>query len=58
MESAVYDAIVTHKRLRPVEHKLRYGVFNLFIDVDDLSRTAEHLKLFSHNKLNLFFTAR
>ncbi|AVX03706.1 hypothetical protein MXMO3_01175 [Maritalea myrionectae] len=53
MESAVYDGIVTHKRLRPIEHKLRYGVFNLFVEVDDLDRTAEHLKLFSHNKFNL-----
>lgn len=53
MESAIYDGIVTHKRLRPVEHKLRYGVFNLFVEVDDLDRTAEQLKLFSHNKWNL-----
>lgn len=53
MESAIYDAEVTHKRLRPVEHKLRYGVFNLFVEVDDLDRTAEQLKLFSHNRLNL-----
>lgn len=52
-ESAIYDGVVTHKRLRPVEHKLRYGVFNMFVNVDDLDRTASHLRLFSHNRLNL-----
>ncbi|MCF4099143.1 DUF1365 domain-containing protein [Maritalea mediterranea] len=53
MESAIYDGVVTHKRIRPVEHKLRYGVFNLFVDVEDLDNIARHVKLFSHNRHNL-----
>lgn len=34
--SAIYTGIVAHKRLRPKQHKLRYRVFALLLDLDEL----------------------
>ena len=44
---------VVHKRLRPVEHMLRYRVFSLLIDPDQIGETAKHLRIFSHNRFNI-----
>ena len=34
--SALYIGTVAHKRLRPKAHKLRYRVFSLLLDLDEL----------------------
>lgn len=52
--SAFYAGRVMHQRLRPRRHRLRYRVFSLLIDLDDLDRLAERLRLFSRNRFNLF----
>ncbi|MGI9371986.1 MAG: DUF1365 domain-containing protein [Hyphomicrobiales bacterium] len=53
-QPCAYVGDVVHKRLRPVEHALRYRVFSLFLDVDRLNETAGKLRFFSYNRFNLF----
>jgi DUF1365 family protein len=36
MNSAIYEGIVMHHRLRPKQHTLRYRVFSLLLDLDEL----------------------
>jgi len=52
-QSALYAGKVMHQRLRPMRHRLRYGVFSLLLDLDELPGLARRLKLFSLNRFNL-----
>ena len=52
--SALYRGMVVHRRLRPVEHQLRYALPMLLLDLDELPSLARDLRLFSHNRFNLF----
>ncbi len=45
---------VVHKRVFPTEHKLKYRVFSLLLNVDRLQETADGLRLFSLDRFNLF----
>jgi DUF1365 family protein len=54
LSSCLYHGEVVHRRLSPVRHELRYRVFNLFADVDELPQLSRTLKLFSYNGFNLF----
>ncbi len=45
---------VMHQRLRPRRHRLRYRIFSLLLDLDELDGLAARLWLFSHNRFNLF----
>lgn len=51
---AIYDGTVVHKRLRPTPHALRYRVFSLLLDVDQIAKSDSELRLFSYNRFNLF----
>jgi DUF1365 family protein len=51
--SALYNGVVVHKRVRPVQHALRYDVFSLLIDCDELSELDRRLRLFSYNRFNI-----
>ena len=51
--SALYNGTVTHQRLKPIRHRLRYGIFMMLLDLDELPALARRLRLFSHNKFNL-----
>lgn len=51
--NSLYVGRVIHKRLRPVQHELSYGVFALLLDCSALSATAKELRFFSYNKFNL-----
>ena len=53
-QTCAYVGEVVHKRLRPVEHALRYNVFSLLLDVDKLADTSKKLRLFSYNRFNVF----
>ena len=48
--NAIYFGTVTHKRLRPVTHVLRYRVFSLFVDVDALTDLDRRSRLFGYNR--------
>lgn len=53
-ENALYVGQVTHQRLRPRRHRLRYGVFSLLLDLDRIDALAAGLRVFSRGRLNLF----
>jgi DUF1365 family protein len=52
--SALYNGEVMHRRLRPRQHRLRYRIFYLLLDLDEIEQLARSLRLFSHNRFNLF----
>ncbi|MBK1882414.1 DUF1365 domain-containing protein [Luteolibacter pohnpeiensis] len=52
--SRLYQCTVIHLRKRPKIHTFTYRVFMFSIDLDDLSHLSDRLKLFSHNRWNLF----
>jgi len=52
--AAIYVGAVTHRRLRPKPHRLRYRVFSLLLDLDEIPALARRLRLFSHRRFNLF----
>ena len=52
--SGIYAGTVMHRRLRPKRHHLRYRVFFLLLDVDEIPALGERLRLFSHRRFNLF----
>ena len=54
LRSAAYEGAVYHRRLRPKVHAFRYRVFSLLIDLDELPALHRRLRLFSHNRWNLF----
>jgi DUF1365 family protein len=54
MRSALYRGSVMHRRLQPRRHHFRYRVFWLLIDLDELPMLSQRLRLFSHNRANLF----
>lgn len=54
MISALYAGIVVHARLRPRRHKLRYRVFSLLLDLDEIDALSRRLRLFGHNRAALF----
>jgi len=52
--SALYVGSVMHQRLRPARHFLRYRMFSLLVDLDELPALARRLRLFSLNRFNVF----
>lgn len=53
MNSALYRGEVTHRRLRPREHRLRYRVFWLLLDLSELDEIDDRLRFLSRNRFNL-----
>ena len=51
--SALYRGEVRHLRLRPRRHELRYSVFMLLLELDQLEAIARALKLFSVDRRNV-----
>jgi DUF1365 family protein len=52
--SALYVGHVVHHRLRPRRHALRYRVFTLLLDLDELPVLAAGLRCLSLDRWNLF----
>ncbi len=52
--SALYVGHVMHRRVRPRAHRLRYRIFSLLLDLDEIDALAAQLSLFSRNRFNLF----
>lgn len=53
MISGLYPGLVVHARTRPRRHRLRYRVFMLLIDLDEVEALDRRLKLFSAGRRNL-----
>lgn len=52
--AALYDAIVVHRRLHPVDHELRYALTYALVDIARLGELDRRFRLFSYNRFNLF----
>lgn len=48
--SAIYEGSVVHQRLRPKRHRLRYRVFSLLLDLDELPELDRRFRLFGYNR--------
>jgi DUF1365 family protein len=51
--SAIYEGVVVHTRVRPRKHRLRYRIFWLLADVDELDALARSRRLFAYNRPGL-----
>lgn len=51
--SAIYESVVRHRRFRPKQHRLRYRVYSLLLDLDELESVERRIPIFSHNRWNL-----
>lgn len=51
--SGLFPGIVSHTRLKPRRHSLRYRIFMLLLDLDELAELDRSLKLFSLRRFNL-----
>ncbi len=54
LTSSIYAGAVVHARLRPKKHNLRYSVFSLLLDLDELMLLDRSLRLFGVNRRGLF----
>ncbi len=52
--SAIYAGEVVHKRHKPKAHTLRYRVFSLLVDLDELPALDRSVRFFGHNRWALF----
>ena len=51
--SAIYESEVRHRRFQPMGHELRYGVWSLLVDLDEVDGIARRNPVFSRNRFNL-----
>ena len=51
--SCLYAGSVAHHRMRPKVHRLRYRVFWMLLDLDEIDGLSKKFKLFSRNRFNL-----
>ncbi|MGA9658881.1 MAG: DUF1365 domain-containing protein [Asticcacaulis sp.] len=50
MQTGIYQGWVVHKRFAPKVHRLRYQIFQVLFDLDQVKTT----RFLSHNRFNLF----
>ena len=53
LASGLYPGVVSHTRLKPRRHALKYNIFMLLLDLDELEGLDRGLKLFSLKRFNL-----
>ena len=51
--SGLYAGLVVHQRLRPRRHRLRYRIFQVLLDLDELPALDRSLRGFGHNRAAL-----
>jgi len=54
LQSSLYVGSVFHRRLKPKPHRFRYRLFWLLIDLEEIDDVDRRLRVFSHNRFNLF----
>ena len=50
MRSGLYPGLVTHTRFKPREHRLRYRIFMLLADLDEVEALSRRLRLFGFDR--------
>lgn len=50
MSSGLYPGLVTHSRVRPRPHRLRYRIFMLLADLDEAADLSRRLRLFGFDR--------
>jgi DUF1365 family protein len=50
IDSGIYRGAVVHERIRPRRHRLKYNVFSLLLDIDELGTISQNSKMLAHNK--------
>lgn len=50
---ALYKGTVFHERHKPFSHRLKYRVFSLYCNIDELPGLAKRLRFFSYNRWNI-----
>jgi len=50
LASGIYSGTVVHQRFRPKPHRLRYGVFAMLLDLDELPELGRRFTLFGYNR--------
>lgn len=53
-DGALYAGTVTHRRVRPRDHRLSYSIYSLLLDIDRIEALSKRLTFFSRNRFNLF----
>jgi DUF1365 family protein len=51
--AALYPGVVVHQRFHPVGHRLKYRIFSVLLDLDELASGTKKLRLFSVGRFNL-----
>ena len=51
--SGLYSGVTSHTRFRPRGHRLRYRIFMLLLDLDELTALDGRLRLFGQDRLRL-----
>jgi len=51
---ALYSGEIMHNRLRPFRHRFISRVASVYVDIDELPALSRRLRLFSHNRFNVF----
>ncbi|MDP7407483.1 MAG: DUF1365 family protein, partial [SAR324 cluster bacterium] len=54
MNSKIYVGTVMHQRHKPKKHILRYRVFSMLLNLEELPSLGRRFRFFSHNAFNLF----
>ena len=54
LASRLFEGEVVHQRFSPKRHRLKYRMFQILFDLDELPKLDRRLGLFSHNRFNLF----
>lgn len=54
MKTSLYAGEVIHQRFAPRVHRLSYHIFQVLLDLDRLGEDTRGVRLFSHNRFNLF----
>ncbi|MCA9406075.1 MAG: DUF1365 domain-containing protein [Candidatus Omnitrophica bacterium] len=54
LNSCLYRCEVMHDRLKPKRHKFTHSTFMFYLDLDEIDRVADRLKLFSRNRFNIY----
>jgi DUF1365 family protein len=53
-EPRLYRGVVMHDRVRPARNRFRYGIYFLYVSIDELDSTAARVRLLSHNGPHVF----